>query len=140
MFGQKYENYKNFLSENFQFLVLKFPAYLNRHVFVMISHFRAIVYTRAKVYIHQNFFKEILVIIYDHSNKTARLYELLLTVIYSRAILVAVTLECHVKWVICKTWTGTLANNAGPDQMTCSTWRLVRVCTVGLNYWKSKDK
>ena len=26
-----------FLSENFQFLVVKFSIYLNRHVFVMIS-------------------------------------------------------------------------------------------------------
>ena len=28
---------KNFLSENFQFLVVKFSVYLNRHVFVMIQ-------------------------------------------------------------------------------------------------------
>ena len=37
-------------------------------------------------------------------------------VIYSRAILVAVTSECGVKRAICKTWTGTLANSADPDQ------------------------
>ena len=36
---------------------------------------------------------------------------------YSRAILVAVTSECRVKMVICKTWTATLANSADPDQM-----------------------
>ena len=50
--------------------------------------------------------------------KTNRaLYEIQLTVIYSRAILVAVTSECRVKRVICKTWTGTLANSVDPDQM-----------------------
>ena len=36
-FEQKYENYQNFLSENFQFLEVKFSIYLNRHVFVMNS-------------------------------------------------------------------------------------------------------
>ena len=34
-FEQKHEKYQNFLSENFHFLVVKFTAYLNRHVFVM---------------------------------------------------------------------------------------------------------
>ena len=34
-FEQKYENYQSFLSENFQFLEVKFSIYLNRHVFVM---------------------------------------------------------------------------------------------------------
>ena len=34
-FEQKYEEYKNFLSDNFHFLVVKFSVYLNRHVFVM---------------------------------------------------------------------------------------------------------
>ena len=34
-FEQKYENYQRFLSENFQFLEVKFSIYLNRHVFVM---------------------------------------------------------------------------------------------------------
>ena len=29
------KKYKNVLSENFQFLVVKFSVYLNRHVFVM---------------------------------------------------------------------------------------------------------
>ena len=36
-FDQKYEKYKNFLSENFPFLVVKFSVYLNRRVFVMIT-------------------------------------------------------------------------------------------------------
>ena len=36
-FEQKYEKYQNFLSENFQFLVVKFSIYLNRRVFVMLS-------------------------------------------------------------------------------------------------------
>ena len=35
-FEQKYENDQNFSSERFQFLVVKFPIYLNRRVFVMI--------------------------------------------------------------------------------------------------------
>ena len=34
-FEQKYEKYQNFLSENFQFLVVKFSMYLNGHVFIM---------------------------------------------------------------------------------------------------------
>ena len=34
-FEQKYEKYLKFLPENFQFLVVKFSVYLNRHVFVM---------------------------------------------------------------------------------------------------------
>ena len=34
-FEQKYEKYRSFLSENFQFLEGKFSIYLNRRVFVM---------------------------------------------------------------------------------------------------------
>ena len=34
-FEQKYEKYQS-LSENFQFLEVKFSIYLNRHVFVMV--------------------------------------------------------------------------------------------------------
>ena len=34
-FEQKYEKYQSFLSENFQFLDVKFSIYLNRRVFVM---------------------------------------------------------------------------------------------------------
>ena len=34
-FEQKYVKYQNFLSENFHFLVVKFPVYLNRYVFIM---------------------------------------------------------------------------------------------------------
>ena len=37
--------------------------------------------------------------------------------IYSHAVLVTVTSECSVKRIICKTWTGTLANSADQDQM-----------------------
>ena len=33
-FEQKYEKYQFFLSENFQFLEVKFSIYLNRHVFI----------------------------------------------------------------------------------------------------------
>ena len=36
-FEQKYEKYQTFLSENFQFLEVKFSIYLNRYVFVMNS-------------------------------------------------------------------------------------------------------
>ena len=35
-FEQKYEKYKNFLSENFPFLVVKFKIYLNKRVFLMV--------------------------------------------------------------------------------------------------------
>ena len=35
-FEQTYEKYQRFLSENFQFLEVKFSIYLNRLVFVMI--------------------------------------------------------------------------------------------------------
>ena len=34
-FKQKFEKYLNFLSENFQFLVVTFSVYLNRCVFIM---------------------------------------------------------------------------------------------------------
>ena len=34
-FGQKYEKYQSFLSENFQFFEVKFSIYLNRRVFVV---------------------------------------------------------------------------------------------------------
>ena len=34
-FEQKYEKISEFLSENFQFWVVNFSVYLNRHVFVM---------------------------------------------------------------------------------------------------------
>ena len=36
-FGQKYEKYQNFLSENDQFLEVKFSIHLNRRVFLMAS-------------------------------------------------------------------------------------------------------
>ena len=35
VFEQKYEKISEFVSENFQFWVVKFSIYLNRHVFVM---------------------------------------------------------------------------------------------------------
>ena len=35
---QKYEKYRSFLSENFQFLEMKFSMYLNRHVFIMFAN------------------------------------------------------------------------------------------------------
>ena len=34
-FELKYDNYQNFLSKNFHFLVIKFSMYLNRRLFVM---------------------------------------------------------------------------------------------------------
>ena len=36
---QKSENYRSFLSENFQFLEVKFSLHLNRRVFVMYSYY-----------------------------------------------------------------------------------------------------
>ena len=36
-FEQKYEKYQSFLSDNFQFLEVKFSIYLNRCVFVMVN-------------------------------------------------------------------------------------------------------
>ena len=36
-FEQRYEKYQNFLSEKFYLLVVKFSAYLNRHVFVLTT-------------------------------------------------------------------------------------------------------
>ena len=35
IYEQKYEEYQSFLSENFQFLEVKFSIYLNRYVLVM---------------------------------------------------------------------------------------------------------
>ena len=35
---QKYENYWSFLSQNFQFLEVKFSLHLNRCVFVMVRN------------------------------------------------------------------------------------------------------
>ena len=37
-FEQESEKYQSFLSENFQFLQVKFSIYLNRSVFVMQLH------------------------------------------------------------------------------------------------------
>ena len=39
-FEQKYENYQNFSSESFHFLVVKFSIHLNRSVFVMIGSYK----------------------------------------------------------------------------------------------------
>ena len=39
-FEQKYEKYQSFLSENFQFLGVKFSIYLNRRVYVMVLKYR----------------------------------------------------------------------------------------------------
>ena len=38
-FEQKYEKYQSFLSENFQFLEVKFSIYLNRHIFVTAGYY-----------------------------------------------------------------------------------------------------
>ena len=42
-FEQKYEKYQSFLSENFQFLEVKFSIYFNRRVFVMKERFHIFV-------------------------------------------------------------------------------------------------
>ena len=36
--------------------------------------------------------------------------------LFIAVIFVAVTSECRLKWVICKTWTGILTNRANTDQ------------------------
>ena len=43
-FEQKYEKYQNFLSENFQFLGVKFSIYLHRRVFVIHNVIRVSLY------------------------------------------------------------------------------------------------
>ena len=43
---QKYEKYRSFLSENFQFLGIKCFIYLNRRVFVMITFVASTWYRR----------------------------------------------------------------------------------------------
>ena len=44
---QKSEKYLSFLSENFQFLEIKFSIYLNRRVFIMLrSHYKRAVGVR----------------------------------------------------------------------------------------------
>ena len=51
-FEQKYEKISEFLSENFQFLVVKFSIYmyLNRHVFVMYCYRNQVVYTSSSIH------------------------------------------------------------------------------------------
>ena len=60
-----------------------------------MSYFVSIVYNRANVYIQQNFLKVVVhVVIIVQWNQTAHLYEIQVTVIYSRTILVTdVTLQ-----------------------------------------------
>ena len=48
-FEQKYEIYRNFLSENFHFLVVKCLVYLNRHDFVIIFLMTSFRMVRAKI-------------------------------------------------------------------------------------------
>ena len=60
--------------------------------YIKIVSFRSLVYNGAKVYFIQNFLNVIVHVIIIHQwNQTARLYEIQVTVICSRAILVAVT-------------------------------------------------
>ena len=58
-------------------------------------------------------------IINELCNQNYRLDEIQVTVIYNCAILVTVTSECHVKRVICKTWTEALADIADLDAAEC---------------------
>ena len=44
-FEQKYEKYRGFLSENFQFLEMKFSIYWNRRVFVMRNNSHLLITT-----------------------------------------------------------------------------------------------
>ena len=50
-FEQKYEKYQFFLSENLQFLVVKFSIYLNRRVFVMIHYINILCHLTIHKYI-----------------------------------------------------------------------------------------
>ena len=45
-FEQKYEKYQSFLAENFQFLEVKFSICLSRHVFVLISFYCQLKFSR----------------------------------------------------------------------------------------------
>ena len=54
-FEQKYEKYQSFLSENFQFLEVKFSIYLYRHVFVMIISIQKIIFVVSVQYISFGF-------------------------------------------------------------------------------------
>ena len=78
-------------------------------------------FTTEPKYIYTKHFPKFIVIpkviIIDQLNQTACLYEIQVTVIYSRAILVTEAADRRVKRVICKTWTRTLANSAEPVQM-----------------------
>ena len=57
--------------------------------------FGSIIYNLSIVYIRQNFLEIVVhVILIDQLNQIARLYEIQVTVIYSRAILVTVMSEC----------------------------------------------
>ena len=51
-FEQKYEKYLCFLSENFQFLEMKFSIYLNRRVFVMVCKCHEDVHLSSMVHIN----------------------------------------------------------------------------------------
>ena len=55
--------------------------------------------------------------------KPRGLYEKQVSVIYSRAILVAVTSGCSVRRVICKIWTDTLTNSTDPERKVCLNYR-----------------
>ena len=58
-FEQKYEKYQRFLSENFQFLEVKFSIYLNRHVIVMdVVSYRIVKTLIIKYGIYANIFAE----------------------------------------------------------------------------------
>ena len=87
--------------------------------------FGSIVYNQANLYIYQNFLKVVVHrIITDQWSQTTCKYKFQATVIYSHPILVTVMSKCHVKRVIGKTWTGTLANSADPesDAAKCDMW------------------
>ena len=73
------------------------------------------------ILVHQNFLKVCVhVIIINKWNQTARLYEIQVTLIYSRASLVAVTSVCRVKRII-STQARTLVNSADQYQTLQNT-------------------
>ena len=91
--------------------------------------FGSVVYNQANVYIYQDFLKVVVhAIITNQWSQTTCKYKFQATVIYSHPILVTAMSVWCVKRVIGKTWTGTLANSADPDQMPQNM-----ACDQGLN-------
>ena len=112
-------SYRRLFSEKNKKRIIHF-AYTN-FVFNRLTEwpFLGRLFTNKPKYTFTKIFLKVVVhvIIIVQWNQTSRLYEIQVTIIYSHTSLVAVTAECSLKRFINKTWTGTLANSADPDQM-----------------------